>query len=1108
MNSTFTLRSWLFLGAMLLAFGQIMAQGVTSGTFIGSVQDDGGEPLIGASVVAIHTPTGTKYGAITREGGVFTISNARVGGPYTVSASYVGYRADSKANLYLSIGQRYQVKCVLSQADVQMDEVTITSRSGRLSSERTGAETVISESQINAMPTISRSLGDFVRLTPQASVQEGDDGFSISLNGMNNRFNAIYIDGAINNDVFGLSGSGTNGGQTGVSPISLDAIEQIQVSLAPFDVRVGGFAGGAINAVSRSGSNNLEASAYGFYRNQSMAGLTPTDAAGASRVALSDFTSLTSGFRVGGAIIKNKLFFFVNAEIQREETPQTFNFADYEGLSSEAAINSLMAKAVALGYNPGSFTNSPSFLNSDKVTIKLDWNFNENNSLSIRHSYVNALNLEGVRSDNRNIRFSNSSEYFTSLTNSTAIELNSILGSNWNNNLKLGVTLVNDDRDPYQGSGSQSESNPNYFPYLQIDDGVGSVFLGSEPFSTANALDQMIITLTNNLSYTSGSHVVTFGTHNEFFDVYNLFIRQNYGVYEYNDVQSVLNDAPADAYIRSYSLVDGITGDGSQAAATFMGAQFGVYVQDDWAVASNFTLTPGIRFDVPIYFDSPAENVAFNEETIPLLDEAGYDLRGAQTGTFISPQVMVSPRVGFNWDVKGDRATVVRGGVGVFTSRVPLVWPGGAFNNNGISVGGDFVSSPGYGIADFPNWNTQPQLVAPGAGATSGQIDLFAEDFRVPQVLKYNLAIDQKLPWGVIGNVDMIYNNTISNVAYQNLNLKPADRELEGTGDNRPIYNRRDPIDPTYDRIMLGYNTNEGYSWNFTASLFKPFDNGLSGTIAYSYGDAWTIFDGTSSQNSSQWRGLQTVKGRNVEQELARSDFAQGHRMLGSVSYKFDWLKKKVGAGTTISLFYEGRSGQPFSYIYDSFGANGELNGEDSRERSLLYVPVNREDIFFGQVENGVVVLYDELIGDGMYSTLNTFIENDDYLSTRKGQYSERNMSRTPFTHVLDLRVVQDVSMTIGKRTHALQLTADMFNLTNLINPEWGRRYFVGNGANLELLDFIGFLDQEDPANPGEFLATDIPVFSFPGEPSFSIDDSGIQSSRWQMQVGVRYLFQ
>ncbi len=1083
-----TLVSILGVGASALG------QGVTSGSFSGVVMTEDGEPLEGATVVALHNPTGTKYGTISRAEGRFNLPNTRVGGPYTISATYVGYKASRAEGIYLQLGQTYRLTLEMSEAELMLDEVEITSTTGILSGERTGAETRVGVEQINSLPTVSRSIGDFVRLTPQATVREGGDGFSISLNGMNNRYNAIYIDGAVNNDVFGLAGSGTNGGQTGVSPIALDAVEEFQVALAPFDVRVGGFAGGAINAVTRSGSNNLEASVYGFYRNQAFAGLTPTDNENVEQVRLPDFTAVTSGFRVGGPLIKNKLFFFVNAEIQRDVIPQPFNFADYQGDATDADLNQLVTKLNGFGYEPGTFTDNFTSLDSDKITAKIDWNINQNNTLRIRHGYVGARNLEGVRSSNRGLRLLNSSEYFNSETHSTALELSSTFSSKLSNNLKVGVTLVRDDRDPYQGEEIRDEDdNPNYFPYVIIQDGSGQISFGSEQFSTANALDQNVITITDNLTLYSGDHAITFGTHNEFFDVYNLFIRQNYGVYEYDSLSQFLNDQPATEFYRSYSLLDDITGDGSEAASVFSGAQFGVYVQDDWQVGPNLTLTPGIRVDVPVYFGSPAENPDFNERAIPLIEGFGYDLRGARTGQFIDPQFLISPRLGFRWDVKGDMSTILRGGAGIFTSRLPLVWPGGAFNNNGVTVGGDFTTSPTSGwFRDWngvlnPQWNNQPQRVAAGAGDPSGQIDLFAEDFKVPQVAKFNLALDQRLPGGIVMNVDFIFNKTLNNVAYQNLNLKPSTQNLTGTGDDRPIYDRRDEIDDTYSRVLLAYNTNEGYAWNGSITLTKPFQNGISGIVAYSFGDAFTVFDGTSSQNSSQWRGLPTVGGKNFDQQLSRSDFSQGHRVIAGLSYRQDWTPN---IGTTISIFYEGISGQPYSYTYND---GGRLTNEDSREYQLLYVPVDQNDIIL--VDDG------NRTGAQQWSELDAFIESDPYLSERRGQYVERNSNRAPFSNVIDLKLVQDFTLNAGGKEHTLQLTLDVFNFTNMLNSNWGRRYFVGGFGAYQLIDFEGF--QADGTTP-EFTFPEVSD-DFPKD---NIDDSGIQSSRWQMQVGVRYLFQ
>lgn len=1048
------------------------AQGVTSSSMSGKLTDENGEALVGANITAIHGPTGTFYGNSTDLDGFYRISNMRTGGPYKVTISYTGYEDVVKDNIYLQLGQSLRLSEQLSQTSVELDEISIVAnRSDVFDGNRTGAETFIGEDQIAILPTVSRSIGDFARITPQATITEGNDGFSISLNGVNNRYNAIYIDGAVNNDVFGLAGSGTNGGQTGVSPFSVDAIEQFQISLAPFDVRTGGFAGGAINAVTRSGSNNMEGSVYTFMRNESLAGKTPTDNPAVERTRLADFSARTTGFRLGGALKKDKIFFFINGEIQRDEIPLPFNFADYEGQSSQSDLGALENKLQnQFGYNPGGYTDSRTFLDSDKITAKFDFNLSNEHKLSLKHSYVSATNLEGNQSGTRLVRYSGSSEFFESKTNSTSLELNSVFGNKYANNLVLGFTSVRDDRDP----------NGAEFPYVIIDDDGGDIIFGSEPFSTANLLNQDIFTITNNFEIYSGKHTFTVGTHNEFYSVDNLFLAFNFGWYEYDGLNSFLNDEPASFFQRVFSLRDNLTGDDSGAIASFTGGQFGVYVQDEIQMSDDFKLTAGLRFDMPFFGNTPV-NDEFNNVTAPLLSQS-WDLRGAQVGEFIGTPLMISPRLGFNYDISGDQTTQLRGGIGVFTSRVPLVWPGGAYNNYGFNAG--FTCC--FDTVFNPDPNSQPPGdVNVNDPSPNGTVDLFAADFKVPQVLKFNVAVDHKLPGGLIGNIDAIYNKTLNNVAYQNVNLTPSTTRLTGTGDNRLLYNRRDEIDPTYGRVLLGYNTSDGYTYNFTASVTKPFTEGFSGSLAYSYGDSYSVFDGTSSQNSSQWRGLHTVDGRNVDQQLTRSDFSQGSRFIGTATFKKNWIKNLA---TTISLFYEGQSGRPFTFIYND---NGRLNNEDSRERALLYVPADASDIIL--VESGGRSPQEQ------WSDLDQYIESDAYLSTRRGQYVERNSSRAPFSNVIDMKVLQDINLYAGGKKHTLQLSLDIFNFTNMLNKNWGRRFFVP--SSFQLLDFQGF--QDDGTTP---------EFSFRGvtnnDPAANnIDDRGIQSSRWQMQFGIRYIF-
>ena len=1071
-------------------------QGTTTAAMRGQIVDENGEGLPGATVQAIHTPTGSSWGNMTDPNGYFRLSALSVGGPYNVTVSFVGYESTERNDIYLQLGQTYTLNIEMSETSTQLEEVLVTATQGDIiDGNRTGAETFVPLEKINATPTVSRSIGDFARYTPQASIEEGDDGLSISIGGQNNRYNAIYIDGAVNNDVFGLAGSGTNGGQTGVSPISLDAISQFQVSVAPMDVRQSGFAGGSINAVTRSGTNEVEGSVYYLWRNEQFSGLEPLeeDQDGSDRERLPEFTARTQGLRLGGPIIRDKLFYFVSLERERNETPQPFNLANYDGNAGIEQINQLTNFLQSeYGYDPGSWDNNTAFLNSDKFLAKIDWNINSNNKLSIRHSYTGAENLEARSSSGSGIRFRNGSEYFESSTNSTALELKTNIGNSMFNHLTVGATIVRDDRDPF--------GQP--FPAVEIDDERGSFVFGAETFSTANLLDQDIITINNNFELYRGRHTLLFGVNLEFYRSKNLFIPFNFGDYEWarsetigaSNLADFLAGESSDFFIRSYSLRDNVIGDESVAGVEFNGAQYGFYVQDEFQVNPKFKLTFGLRGDLATFAETP-ENPSFNSNTIPLIEAAGYDLRGARTGDFIDPQLYISPRFGFNYDLFGNQQAQIRGGAGIFTSRVPLVWPGGAYNNNGLNRG----TVLRFGDLPFnPNVNEQPPgEVNANDPQPSGDIDIFASDFKIPQVAKFNLAYDQKLPWGLVGTLEGLFNSTINQVYFQNVNLKPSVGQLEGTPDERAIFDQDDEIDDTYGRIILGSNTSKGYSYNVSAQLTKPLQNGFSGSLAYSYGDAYSIYDGTSSQNSSQWRGLHAIDGRNTWNELARSNFSQGSRIIGQLSYQADYF----GFGSTqISLVYEGQSGEVTTFIY---GSGDDITNEDSRNRALIYVPRDQSEIVLvdrTDREGNV-----EATADEQWEALDALISRDEYLSSRRGQYTERNASRAPFLNTFDLRLLQNFyfEQANGKQ-HTLQFSVDVFNFGNLVgelfDQRWGERY-VGSPNGLEILEFEGF--------QGE---TNTPTYTFEEFDNNDIfygdfDDRGVISSRWQMQLGVRYTF-
>lgn len=1077
-------KMYFALAAFLIA-ATAFSQGVTTSSIGGKVTDGSKEPLLGANVVALHVPSGTVYGAITDFDGFYRIPNMRVGGPYKVTVSYVGFNEFVRENVYLNLGQTERINTVMTESSTALDEVVVTAVNDGFSSNRTGSSTNVSQRDINTLPAASRSIADFVRITPQAQITEGNDGFSISLAGQNNRYNAVYIDGAANNDVFGLAGSGTNGGQTGVNPFSVDAIASFQVNIAPFDVRQSGFSGGSINAITRSGTNEWEGSVYGFVRNQSLVGKTPTSLVETDdeREGVADFTALTYGMRVGGPIIEDKLFFFLNYERQDDETPQPFNINNYDGRSSQADIDGLSNFLQSTyGYNPGIFDNNTRTLESNKVTVKLDWNINENNKVSLRHGYVQGDNLEARNSGDRNIGFLNGSESFLTTTNSTALELNSTFGNKFSNNLIVTHTSVRDDRDPLGAP----------FPTVDIQDGGGTISFGSEPFSTANLLNTDLTTITNNFEIYAGKHTVTLGANLEFANIKNLFFAFNYGDYtfedQFNDAGDLLSSGlnqfltgqDADVYQHGYSLVgDGTVGDESAGSADFKTFQAGFYVQDDIQLSDNFKATLGARIDIPYWRDG-AVNDDFNNRTIPLLEAQGKDLQGAKVGQGVQGIAHFAPRVGFNWDVNGDRTTQIRGGMGIFTSRLPLVWPGGTYNNNGVTGGFNFEFGQPF-VADINNQFENP---APGSGGVGGNIDLIAGDFKLPQVIKYNIAIDQKLPiWGLIGSVDFLYTDVITDIYYENLNLGAPVGNYAGA-DNRPFYNRSAEIDDTYQGIYLASNTGGGNATNLTFSLRKPFENGFSGTISYAYGESNKVFDGTSSQNSSQWRNMQTVNGKNSEIPVSRSDFAAGNRYLANVSYELSW---NDNIKTTVGLFYEGSQSRPYSFTYRE---GRDLLNDDSRDNALMYIPRDASEIVFSG---------DAAEQAAQYERLDTFINSIDYLRENRGNYAERNAVRGPWSHILDLKLLQDFSMDFGNKKHTFQISADIFNFTNMLNKDWGQRNFVF--SNVSPLQTVStgstpvFTINNGDVNPD-------------GTPNINqVNDSNFQSSRWQAQLGLRYIF-
>lgn len=1063
-----------FFGALLFVFAGLFSANaqVTSSAINGIVTDASGS-LPGVTVVATHNPTGTKYATSTREDGRYNFPNVAVGGPYTITASFIGYRETTLENINLVLGENRRIDLVMVPSAVQLGTVEVSGIQDKLfNSSRNGTQTNISQQQIQNLPSLSRSLSDYTRLTPQ-SVQVGA---GTSIGGANNRFNNISIDGAVNNDVFGLAASGTPGGQTGVEPISLEAIDQIQVVIAPYDVRQGGFTGGGVNAITKSGSNKTSVAAFFYGRNQEFAGVTPTNDPTAQLLKLDNFQDYQTGFGIGAPIVKNKAFFYVNAELTRRRNPLGFIPGTSSSNITLSEINSITQLANSFGYDPGSAAGFTNRNNSQKIFGRIDWNLDDKNRLTLRHNYIKGISESGSQSTNA-FTFANGGIFFPSITNASVLELKTQISNSASNNLLLTYTTIDDDRDPF--------GNP--FPRVRLNLNYGgtnrSVFLGGEEFSVANKLDQTILELTNNTTLYKGKHTLTFGTHNEFYKFKNLFIRENFGNYTYNlsseaDINNVPNIRPQ-SYALSYSLVGE-----QQFAPEFRALQLGFYIQDEWEVNDRVKLNLGVRADIPIFLDNPASNGFFNFQ---------FGSFGVATERVPKAKILASPRVGFNWDMNGDRTTQVRGGAGIFTGRVPYVWVANQYNNTGIEYARLFVSGNNV-PANFrfnPDPFNQPKAEDLGLATATSEINVTDENFKFPQNFRANLAVDRKLFWGINGTLEGIFTKAINAVDYKDLNLQDPQTNLTGA-DNRPLHpftggGTRNRVNRTnnYTNVILLTNTNKGYSYSFTASFDKPFENGFTAFAAYTIGESFDVAQTTSSQAVSNWRFTPNVNGLN-NLELARSTFDYRHKVTSALTYSVSYAKNFA---TTISLFYSGLSGQPFSYIYQ-----GDLNKEDlsaNTSNDLIYIPRNAGEINF--VQNGSLTPADQ------WAALDAFITSDEYLNSRRGQYAERNGARTPWNHQIDLRLMQDIKIQSGTMQNKLQITFDVFNVANLLNKKWGRQFFVSN-QTAQVIRHAGFL-----------AGTNTPTFTFTPINNAQTDNKPWNASnlgsRWQAQLGLRYSF-
>lgn len=1084
-----------YLLTLLLLFAGILNgySQVTTSSMTGTVKDGKGQALTGASILLIHTPTGTTYTSLSRTGGQFEIPNIRSGGPYTLEITYVGFNKVVHENIFVSLGEAANQDINMEEKSKELREVVVAATRPTREGAKGGTETNIGRDKMANLPTVGRNVSDFLRYVPQAKIT--NDG-GVSLAGQNNRFNSFYIDGAVNNDVFGLAASGTNGGQAGIAPISIDAIDQFQVVLSPYDASLGNFTGGGINAITRSGTNNYEGSVYYFFRNQDISGKTP-GVPKSQAVKLSEFSNKTYGFRVGGPILKNKLFFFLNAEMQRDERPQPFDISTYNGTSTQADIENL-ANVLRNTYNyePGGYLDNAEKVEADRIAAKVDWNINTDHKLSVSYRYNKGLRYNTSRSSANIINFYNNGYLFPTKTNSGSIELNSRFKQNNNNRLLLTFTSVEDDRKPIGAA----------FPRVSITDGSGSIVFGTEEFSTANLLKQDNYALFDVYKFYVNRHTISVGTDDEISRSTNIFIRQNYGSYVFNNgLSQFLSGAPANTYNRSYSLVDPpktYGDDATNAAAKFTTLRLGFFVNDEFKINDALTINLGLRLDNTMFVTDPRTDNFFNDTAIAAISPH-YDLKGARSGQISDPKWSLNPRFGFVYKLKDQKITI-RGGVGTFTGRVPLVWPGGVYNLNGISIGGfnrsnvDFRPDPlnQYEASDFGISIPSP----------SGEMNLISKEFKMNKVFRTSLAADKDLGKGWRITVEGIYTKNINEIDYKNVNILPPAQKSAGP-DARNVYSlsgsfptpipiRSNGSNPYTGIYLLSNNEGKkGYSYTASFTIDKRWAAGWAVNANYTYGRSMVLNEGTSSQNVSQWRFMETVNGRNY-MTLSRSDFDLGHRINAYAAKKFTY-----GGGifaTTVSLVYNGQSGPPYSYVLN----RGMVRDYDNNETNdLIYIPTQTELQNMTFVTNTVgsganAVTYTP---DQQKELFEAYIQGDKYLRKNRGQYAERNGARMPFTHVIDFKLQQDFNLKLGKKTYQVQLTYDIFNFTNMLNRDWGKTYFLSNDQSI-ILEMSGFTSESDLTPRYKFT----PLSS--GTP-YTLSDGVFNSSRWSSQVGIRLNF-
>jgi hypothetical protein len=1139
----------LVLSLLFVLFQHLATAQVTTSALSGKVTSDKGEELIGVTVVATNVPTGTKRGTGTEPDGRFTIPNLAPGGPYSVTVTYVGFKEQTVTGVFLTLGNTTRLNFVLAAETQQLNEVVVV---GNTQATKTGAGTNVGAASIQQLPTISRSISDFTRLDPRNA--------NGSFAGSSFRYNNVTLDGAVNNDAIGFSPSlggqsgtsGLPGGSARANPISLDAIQEIQAQVAPYDVKLGNFTGGSVNAVTRSGTNEFTGSVYGYGRNQTVTGKSID---GERAKIGSEYHDYQTGFRIGGPIIKNKLFFFTNAEIARRQEPLFYgagqvgstvttdlaqqltnklsNYTTVQANGSGSVLRNsdgTLATTTAR-YNVGDYGDYNIHANSSKIFGRLDFNLDEKTSIALRHNFISseATNLERSGS-----LFKFGSQDYTqhNVQNSTVLEVKSNFSNKFSNNLILGYTNIHDYRDLIGGQA-------NLYPAVQINNvgpsiggGLGSatyytgsnqILLGSDREASIFNTRQKTFELTDNFTYYVGSHALTLGTHNEFYHIDYGFINSWNGRIEYGSVSDFLADKP--------SRIRGTYNNGTQGnnsyqynydnpSAAFDINFYSAYLQDEWNVNDKLKITPGIRFDIASLPNKPALNSALvndPQNDARTLNQTYSHTPWSQLNNSYLGQVQFSPRLGFNYDVNGDQSFVVRGGSGIFTGRVPFAWLGYAYYNNGVNFNSvdynNIQAATNTGVKTV-YLNTDPNLIysqlpaanynaaSPKNGPT--EVNLIDNSFKMPKVWRSSLAFDFKLKTGTRLSVEGLYTKTLQDVKFQNINLTDNVSYLANGPTESPVYaSSGNRVNTNFSNAFFLTNTTKGYRYQLTGSVGQTIANLVDASVAYTYGKSYDISNGIRNSPQSNWE-LNPALNVN-DPALALSNFDLRHRVVASINVHKTFAQRFTGYFTSVLTY---ASGSPYTWVY-----NSNFLGNGQQPVQLAYIPATAGDIAIVSRTNSTAPY---ILDATQNAAFNSFVDNDDYLKTRRGQYAERNAGRTPWNNQADIRLMLDVKLGnldanaagIAPKGHTLQISLDVINFGNFLNSSWGRQYFVPNTFNSTLgtgLTQVGYLNSAGTVASSYNAATfNRPAFTYGTPATYSIDQL---ASRWQGQLGLRYSF-